>query len=335
MIDIGWARPLHQAGSETGLAVAGDALVVHERHSRLVSVDPADGSTRWDVHVGTWPRAVAISGQRCLVLPQNTNQLLCLDLATGERVWSSDLHQFTGHLVVADDTVLVGGWRGYTPLRVLDTATGQLRWETDDRVHTVRPVVAEGGFLIGEPDSPVVRVIDRQELREISSWSLPQPLVGYDNRSAFTTLGGHRFLARCGPRSVVEIVPSEGTVREVVLAESDVGFSVPAQIGGLLWMHDRGAGFTVVDPADGRVSHRVDVRQPLVDQVVPVDNGFVVAGTAGTLFHLDAGGQVSTRRTVSRRIRALCGLGPVRVLAMTKGMLLAASAGLYGWDRTS
>ncbi|MBB5801310.1 outer membrane protein assembly factor BamB [Saccharothrix ecbatanensis] len=327
MIDVGWARQLHQAGSDSGLAVAADALVVHERHTRLVSVDPADGSTRWDVHVGNWPRAVVITGRRCLVLPQHPDKLLCLDLDTGERIWSSDLRRFTGHLVVAGDVVLVGGWRGYTPLRVLDTATGQVRWETDDCVHTVRPVVAEGGFLIGEPGSPMVRLIDRQELRELTSWSLPQPLVGHDNQAVFTTDDGRGFLVRCGSRSVVEIAPSEGTVREVVLAESDLGFSAPVHVNGLLWIYDREAGFTVADPGDGRVLRRVDVRQPLVDQVVPVGNGFVVAGTNGTLFHLDADGQVITRVTVSRRIRALRTLDSVRVLAMAKGTLLAARVG--------
>ncbi|MDX8141603.1 PQQ-binding-like beta-propeller repeat protein [Lentzea sp. BCCO 10_0061] len=327
MIDIGWARQLHQAGSEAGLAVAAGALVVHERCTRLVGVDPADGSARWDVHVGTWPRAVAIADQRCLVLPQDTNQLLCLDLDTGERIWSSDLHPLTGHLVVAGDTVLVGGWRGYTPLRLLDTATGQLRWETDHCVHTVRPGVAEGGFLIGEPDGPMVRLVDRQELRETSSWFLPQPLVGHDNRAAFTTIDGHRFLARCGSRSVVEIVPSEGTVREFILAGSDLGFSAPAHVNDLLWTHDRRAGFIMRDPVDGRVLRRVDVRQPLLDQVIPVDDGLVVAGTAGTLFHLDTDGRVITRTTVSQRIRALRSLDPTRVLAMTKGTLLAALVG--------
>ncbi|QFZ18502.1 outer membrane protein assembly factor BamB family protein [Saccharothrix syringae] len=327
MIDVEWVRQSHQAGSDAGLVVAGGALVVHERHTRLVSVDPADGSTRWDVHVGTWPRAVAIADRRCLVLPQTPDQLLCLDLDTGERVWSSDLHGFTGHLVVAGDTVLVGGWRGYTPLRLLDTATGQLRWETDDCVHTVCPVAVEGGFLVGEPRSPMVRLIDRRELRETGSWCLPEPLVSYDDWPVFTTVDGHRFLVRCGPRSVVEVVPSEGTVREVVRAESDLGFSAPAYIDGLLWMHDRRGGFTVADPGDGRVLRRVDVGQPLVDRVVPVSNGFVIAGTAGTLFHLDADGQVVTRATVSRRTRALRSLDPERVLAMTKGTLLAAQVG--------
>jgi outer membrane protein assembly factor BamB len=322
VIGVDWTRQLHQAG--TALAVTPGMLVVHERGTRLVGVDPDDGSTRWDVHVGTWPRALAVTGRRCLVMPQNADHLLCLDLETGERVWDCGLHPFTGHLVMDGDTILVGGWRGYTPLRVVDMATGRPRCETDGRVRTVRPVVAGAGFLVAEPDESTVRLLDRRDLREISSWSLPRPLVDSDDRAAFTAVTDHRLLARCGSRSVVEIVPSTGTVREFLSADRDLSSAAPAHVGGALWVHERRAGFTVADPVDGHVSYRVDVRQHLVDDVVRVDGGFVVAGTGGTLFHLDAGGQVIAQSTVSRRIRALRGLDPVRVLALTKGALLAA-----------
>jgi len=126
---VAWERQLHQAGSASALAVNTRYLVVHERRTRLVSLDPLDGSVRWDIPIGTWPRAVVISGPHCLVIPQNTGELLCLDLDNGERVWSVGLRGYVGHLVVAGDTVLVGGWRGYTPLHALDVDTGRLRWK--------------------------------------------------------------------------------------------------------------------------------------------------------------------------------------------------------------
>jgi outer membrane protein assembly factor BamB len=171
--DIRWERQLHQAGSASALAVTAGHVVVHERNTRLVSLDPVDGSVRWDILVGTWPRAVVVASAYCLVIPQNTRQLLCLDLDTGKRVWSFGLHRFAGHLVVAGDTVLVGGWRGYTPLHALEIETGRLRWETENRVHTVLPVPMREGFLIGEPGDCAIRLIDRRDARPLTTWTLP------------------------------------------------------------------------------------------------------------------------------------------------------------------
>lgn len=42
MIEIEWERRLHQAGSDTGLAAAPDAVVVHARETSLVSLEPRD-----------------------------------------------------------------------------------------------------------------------------------------------------------------------------------------------------------------------------------------------------------------------------------------------------
>ncbi|WP_158842338.1 outer membrane protein assembly factor BamB family protein [Saccharothrix deserti] len=328
MIEVRWERQLHQAGSDTGLAVAANGqVVVHERHTRLVCLDPVDGSVRWDIPVGKWLRALVATGRRCLVLPQDTDRLLCVDLDTGERVWSADLRGWTGHVVVAGDTVLVGGWRGYTPLRALDLATGQVLWETADCTHTVRPAAVEGRFLIGEPAGSSARLIDAREPRESSAWLLPQPLVDPDYRAAFTAAGRDRFLMRCGDHAVAEIVPSTGTVREFVLPGSDLTQAAPEYVDGRLWVSERRAGYVVVDLADGRVLHRIDVRQPLAGRAVPIGSGVVIAGTAGTLFRLGADGQVVERAAVARRIRALHALGPAHVLAVTKGTLLAAAVG--------
>jgi len=124
VFEIRWERPLHQAGVLSTVVIADGVLVAHERHSRLVRLDPESGSALWDVRVGTWPRSIAVAGQRCLVIPQDTDRLLCLDLATGDPLWHNDLRPYTGGLTVNGDLVHVGGWRGYTPVRAVDLATG-------------------------------------------------------------------------------------------------------------------------------------------------------------------------------------------------------------------
>ncbi|SHF38452.1 outer membrane protein assembly factor BamB family protein [Streptoalloteichus hindustanus] len=325
MIHVSWERPLHQRGSTAGLALAPGHLVVHERSTRLVSLDPVDGSVRWDAAVGTWPREVVIAGQRCLVIPQNTNQVLCLDLATGECVWSADVPCLTGHLAVAADVVLVGGWRGYTPLRALDLESGRSRWETGRRVHTVQPSAAGDGFLIGQPGDTTVRLIDRNHGRELFSWALPEPLAHHHDDAAFLGIDPDRFLVRCGDRVVAEIRSSVEQGREFLRAGHDLLAVAPEHAGGRLWLREPRGGYTVGDPTDGRVLGRIDLRKTLVDQVVPTGAGFLVAGSSGVLHHLDAEGRVVERLPVTRRFRALRSLSPTRQLLVTKGTLLATT----------
>ena len=124
---IVWERDLHQAGRATAVATTPGHVVVHERRTRLVSLDPDDGAVRWDVPAGTWPRDLVLAGSYCLVLPQTPADLLCLDVHTGTLVWRAELAPFSGNVVVTGDTVLVGGWRGYTPIRAFDLTTGTPR----------------------------------------------------------------------------------------------------------------------------------------------------------------------------------------------------------------
>jgi outer membrane protein assembly factor BamB len=297
----------------------------------LVCLDPEDGSVRWDVPTGRRLRAIVVAGQRCLVLPQGADELVCLDLGTGEDVWRAGLRRWTGHLVVDGDVVLVGGWRGYTPLRALDVATGRPLWEAERGVRVVRPAAVGGGFLLGEPGGARVRLIGRRDARELRTWSLPHPLVDHDHEAAFTAVGSGGFLVRCGDDAVVRIEPSAGTAGEVLRAGKPLAPSAPQHVGGVLWLRERGSGFTVADPRDGRVLWRSAVRQAVFGQVVAEDvgdgPGFVLADTSGSLFFVDSGGRVVERVKLAQRIRALRPLGRGRVLAITKGTLLAAGIG--------
>ncbi|MGW5641909.1 outer membrane protein assembly factor BamB family protein [Saccharopolyspora sp. NPDC003752] len=323
MIDIRWERRLHQAGSV--LALAPGHLVVHERNTRLVSLDPVDGSVRWDVPVGTWPRAVAIAGSRCLVIPQNTDQLLCLDLDSGERVWAAGPYGFVGHLVVAGDVVFAGGWRGYTPLRALDLETGRLRWKTDHREHTVLPLPVGEGLLVGRPGDNIVRLIDQRDARPLTTWTLPQPLV--DHRPAFVADGSGGLLVRCGSRAIARLVPSTGTTDLLVEAEHDLAPVAVNWLDGRLWLWERRGGYTLANAADGRLLGRVGPGQQLVRSVVPTRGGFVVADTSGALLRVSPQGQIDDRVVVGRRIRALRSSAPSGLLVLTKGSLLVVGLG--------
>ncbi|WIX82984.1 PQQ-binding-like beta-propeller repeat protein [Amycolatopsis carbonis] len=157
MFELRWERPLHQRPSIHDFAVADGDVLVHERSTRLVRLAGSDGTVHWDVPLGTWPRAVVVDGTDVFALPQLPSRLFCLSWPTGEPRWTRDVGWPSGHVVASPNLVLVGGWRGYTPLRALDRTTGELRWTRSGS--TVRPAWFAGGFLVGKPGGRLVELL--------------------------------------------------------------------------------------------------------------------------------------------------------------------------------
>jgi len=319
-----WERNLRQAGRAAGLATTAEHIVVHERQTRLVGLDPLDGAQRWDIPCGTWPRATVIVGERCLVIPQNLPQLSCLDVRTGEVLWSAQLAKFTGHLAAAPDTVLVGGWRGYTPLTAFDLQTGSLLWQSSQRVELAVPVVVESGVLVGEPHGSEIHLIDPRDGRIKAEWSLPEPLASGDTQPVFSLLDSDRFLARCGSRSVVQVSLSTGAVAAFFRSDDDeLAPRAVSRTGPILWVPEARRTVKTLDAHDGTPLRRFAAAD--VDHAVQTDSGFVVADSTGQLALVDPNPeapQYSTHsRRITQRIRILRDHGLGTVLVLTKGTL--------------
>ncbi|MBR7824707.1 PQQ-binding-like beta-propeller repeat protein [Actinospica sp. MGRD01-02] len=306
------------------MAVTGEHIVVHERRTRLVGLDPRDGALRWDIACGAWPRATVIVGERCLVISQNRPELSCLDVRTGEVLWSAQLAEFTGHLAATRDTVLVGGWRGYTPLTAFDLQTGSMLWRTPQRVESAVPVVVESGVLIGEPHGTEVSLVEPRDRRIKAQWSLPEPLVSGDTRPVLTPLDRDRVLARCGPRTVVELSLPTGAVTTLFRSDDlDLEPRAVSRTGPILWVREARRGVRALQAHDGTPLRRFAAAD--VDHAVQTDSGFVVADSRGRLALVDpdpGAPRYSTHsRRIAQRIRALREHGSRTVLVLTKGTL--------------
>ncbi|MFI7615187.1 PQQ-binding-like beta-propeller repeat protein [Nonomuraea terrae] len=313
-----WERPLHQSGSISAVAATADRVVVHERHTRLACLSRHDGSLCWDVPVGTWPRAVVAAGDRCMVLPQNADHLSCLDLATGAVMWRAPLRPYTGHVVVSGETVVVGGWRGYTPLAAFDLNDGRPLWRTPHRKAAVLPLPWNDGVLVGS--GPEVRLVDPRDGRELLRWRLPEPVP--DHEAAFTMIDAGRCLVRCGPRSVVCVRPSAEDADRVFRHDADLLPEAAEFRGGVLWLREPGTRYLAVDPETGSVLWRVDVGQPFARGVVHDGDGFVLAGQGGMLFRLGRGGHIIERAWASvPRVTGLLDLGTGDALMATEATL--------------
>ncbi|MCI4062594.1 PQQ-like beta-propeller repeat protein [Micromonospora sp. R77] len=85
---VRWSRLLHLRSSPATMAAGPDVLVVAERHSRLVGLDPTTGTLRWEQRVEDCWGTTAVADGRCLHLSQ-TGVLHCFDLDNGDRLWST------------------------------------------------------------------------------------------------------------------------------------------------------------------------------------------------------------------------------------------------------
>ncbi|WP_037607454.1 outer membrane protein assembly factor BamB family protein [Streptacidiphilus rugosus] len=328
--EVLWERDLHQRGSGSALAVADGCVVVHERWTRLVCLDLSDGSVRWDVPFGLWPRAVAVTGDRCFGIAQNIDALTCWDVRSGAVLWNLPLSRFTGYITATEDTVLIGGWRGYTDLTALDSETGRLRWSRSGRPATVRPFAHCGGVLIGAPGSSEMSLLDVHDGSERGHWTLPEPLWSADHARIFALGGPGRVLVQSGRRTVVELRLGTDEIRTLARHDSDLTPAGARLVGGLLWLTDAKGG-TAYDAADGHLLWRVDIGQWLAPGIVPAGPELLIGGDQGTLLRLDHDGRTVRRTSVSRRIAGVHAAGPVEApdvaLVVTRGTLMAIRIG--------
>ncbi|MFF3013787.1 PQQ-binding-like beta-propeller repeat protein [Streptomyces sp. NPDC057939] len=309
-----WRRDLYQRGRGSAFAVGPDCVVLHERRTRLVCLERADGAVRWDVPMGTWLRGMVLTGDRVLVLPQTPDLLSCLDLRTGALLWSVPTPRWTGNLVVCADTVVIGGWRGYTPMAGLDLADGRVRWATPSRVESVTTLVWAGGVLTGSGRE--VSLLDPTDRSVLARWQLPEPLAESDG-TAFVPLGEERVVAVCEGGSLVTFgVGSEGPAR---LGSYD-SFGRIGYAAGAVWMFRGGKGFLGVDPADGTPVWSAGTGRHVVADPVPYSGGLLVGDANGGLRSVGPDSGPAERCSLrGQRLDALAAAGDGGLFFVTRG----------------
>ncbi|MGT2532570.1 outer membrane protein assembly factor BamB family protein [Streptomyces nojiriensis] len=310
-----WERELHQRGRHSAFVVGPDCVVLHERHTRLVCLERADGAVRWDVPLGTWPRGIVLAEDRVLVLPQTPNNLLsCIDLRTGASLWSASTPRWTGNLTVHSDTVVMGGWRGYTPMSGLDLADGGVRWTTPSPVTSVRTLAWAGGVLTGSGHEAVL--LDPADGSDLARWRLPDPLAESDGK-AFVPVGAERVVAVCEASSLVTF--GIGTDEPARLGSHDP-FREVGHAHGSVWMLRSDGGLLAVDPADGTSQWSVEADRRTVADPLPYADGLLVGDANGGIRRLGPDGRKTAGCSLpGRRLDALAAAGDGGLFFAAKG----------------
>ena len=154
-----WRRDLHHRPSHRAI-LTDKLLITPERSTFLTRLEPASGTPRWSTKILNPWGWLAHDSERVYYLNQHA-LMQCHALDDGKMRWTAELPGIHGWLVPAGRVVVVGGWRGYTPLSALDAATGELVWRgepTGERL--AEPVAGPWGLAVASLDAPLVRFLD-------------------------------------------------------------------------------------------------------------------------------------------------------------------------------
>jgi outer membrane protein assembly factor BamB len=307
-VEIVWSRSLGMRSSETTVA-ASDVVVVAERQSRLVRLEPRTGALMWEQRVEDCWGTTAVAPGRCLYLSQR-GVLHCFELDSGRRLWSHPGLPFHRYLSVSGSVIVLGGWRGYHPLTRIDLTTGTINpfsspyasgeaqaWPTAVRLRPGSDS-APGAVLLASASRPELRLEDPQAGTALGTWPLPAPVRFPDSGDAFQHGDDGRVVFVSGRRTVMAFRPSTG-VETLWEHDRDLPPLTPVLTGGKLMLAES-SRITVVDLTGGG---RTEITLPGSGTAcAPVatahgalfarsDGGIVVVGHDGGR----AGGRLRTR----------------------------------------
>jgi outer membrane protein assembly factor BamB len=326
-----WSHDLHQRPPWDAL-LATRPLVTVERRNRLVRLDPDTGAMLWEVRVGgPWgwlagtPKLVGYLCER--------RWLSCVDVANGALRWERPLGEegaIYGRLVATDEYLLVGGWRGYTPLHCLDSHTGAERWRTPEARAYAPPIPGPWGVALPNVAAGVLLIVDPQTGAALRRFSLPADIRESD-RQGSVQRHGQALLATTARGDLLLLDPAtDRGWRALGVHAAGIATVRPTLLGDLLLFQETAGSLCAYDLAAGRprwsspVPHRGE-RLP----AVLLSQGRVAVGTSeGRLVLLDDRGQQLGGHTVGKRITtALGGLPADRIVFGTNGALVAYQVG--------
>jgi outer membrane protein assembly factor BamB len=339
-----WRHDLHQRPNGRTI-IAKDHLIAPERRSFLTRLDPTSGSPRWSAKVrDTWGW-LAQDSERVFYLNQHA-LVQCLALDSGEARWTASLTGISGWLVPTGPVVLVGGWRGYTPLAALDAATGELRWRMEwaGRSSFAEPVVGPWGVAVAAFDArPFVRFLEPASGTVLGEVPLPDHGQSPDATALLRCSGDRLVLAGRDGRYHALAEPA-GDWEAVFTHSTGIATFSPPVLGDAVVFMDEKSRLNCYGLELGERRWSIPWQHGRRD-LLPVarsPSGLLAVGSAnGRVAVLDPSGTVLWSRVVAKRIETdLVWLddqtlvtGTTSALVAVRPQLKTGAQGTVGRDR--
>ncbi|HEV8325612.1 MAG TPA: PQQ-binding-like beta-propeller repeat protein, partial [Myxococcota bacterium] len=268
------------AAASSGAALTEDGgLLVATGGGHLAAYGTADGSKLWEIpgqgadepRGAGRPLRVALGGRALLVLGTGDQRVLCLDAATGARVWEFAARRGGGfHFAALERLLFVATANG--SVCALDLSDGRLVWRFKARARLEHaPVVWHDQVMVCSGRSPVDdgRVFALDAFSGELRW---QRRVGTAVECAPLLHGGRLFVSaeHAGGARLVAIRAADGVVlwrRELESAGvAPVGTAVAC--AGLVVVKSDAGGVHALDPATGERRWMVSLAGGVVPDVL-------------------------------------------------------------------
>jgi outer membrane protein assembly factor BamB len=320
-LDVLWRRNLHFLPSSSSVAFDHSGVFLVERRTRLVKVDPLNGVALWSLPIFNKWGTLEVNASCCVYL-DGDRVLRCIDRDSGSIRWATKRDWGCKHLAIAGDSIISGGWRGYTVLHAFDPHDGLLKWSWSNKpkLDYVAPVSIGNSFYTSVRGSRVLLQVDANSGDVIGDWSLSDPIASGDSDPAFGAIGEDIYF-RTGESGVSRLVA--GQVETLWNHSNELSVAPPRFFGAKALVTGK-SGLFVLD-LNGSPAREVASQSPVAAGIAPIEAGAIVGLRSGHVVEIDPDGAKSRRQHLAERVTMVGSGSPGVIYVATKGELLACS----------
>lgn len=281
---------------DSGMVIAQDSA------GNVYGLKAASGDLVWRKKLIDWPAQNTMSGiiaEDGVVYVGSPGHVFALDVSTGEKVWDSLISRgeaSASEFVIAGDVLIVGVHWG--ALVGINKNTGHKLWENRDshiRFRSSTPALIDNNSLL-LADSNAVMIVDVAK-GEITSKTL---LEGYTlSSSGQPAIDGNRAYIPTANKGLIAfdleskaILWNKNTRPALIFTAPYVGKgaqtveSSPLLYNGKLYFAASDGYAYVVNPANGSLINEYKIGAPVLNNLIPLADSFIVADFSGRVSKL-------------------------------------------------
>lgn len=191
-----WNRDLHGSGGT--MIVHQNKIIVAERNSKLVMLEPEGGKLIWEQNVTSIHGWLTANGNRIYYLDE-VRSLLIIDFTTGEFLNKLKFHYpYLGYVFVRKNFLITGSWRGYTDLMCYELNEKlRLKWKSERSGNLISyslPILYKNLIILANNTIGVLYGIDMQTGLEIWAKSLPSEVGQLDRDFTIQRIDDNLFV---------------------------------------------------------------------------------------------------------------------------------------------
>jgi outer membrane protein assembly factor BamB len=300
--DVLWEHDAHQRTD--GCVLSPSLVIVRERWTKLVRLDPEDGRVLWTADVRKPWGQPAADASVSVYLNQHS-YLQAFDTATGEPRWETDLAGPHGSIfrrpLVVGDAVVIGG--SLTDVVALSAQDGRTLWTFDGGGRDPGVPLAGPGrtILVPNPRAERAWLLDAGSGQRLADLPCPARLVAGERSGVAWT--GRSFVG-VDPSGRIFAVSPDGELTEVLRPRSGVASAPPAVLGDLMLFENERCELVAHSLHTGQEVWRDAIHHRRAELwAVSLPAGRLVVGTAfGQLRFYDVDGTPVGKYTVGQHV---------------------------------